>query len=514
MILPYQQHRASSSMAAPAPAPPMADRALARRTMLPALRPVELSIDTDVPPALPARSALRASHMLASPVDLKAFADATATPAGAAALLAAAGGSTPHEIYLSSEEDASSSADDFSDAESPEGEEDVVDTEGDAAKEDADADADMDMDDADEVDPDDDVIEIAAAEVVPVQQLPEERRRRSSQQQDATAKAVSVVYAGRPSIVTLSPSRATFAAAAAVPPTPTTATAPHFGGIARPPSAASSTASDAPVVIRPLGRAATDSSLGAASFASSSSSSSRRLSVASTTSARFPHPPRSSSMYMMPAPSRKPSFLNIDPFAAPPPGTSHSMDAPSIKEEDYHDDDDDTASMKATATAPAATTSSDSPPAAPRTPKTPSAMFRRGLSLVRKRSRPLLANFGAASSADHPMPPLPSSMPILHIQTAGMADARRCETPSGLQTPVSAMPFSFGAAQFAAMSRGNGSSDYLPTPLASKPVRMVSTPASTPLSPLSTSPSPPAARSSNKGRLLGFRRQSLSFRGV
>lgn len=81
------------------------------RDSLPALRlqittdPLDLYDDmspkTTAPPALPTRSALRASRVL---VPLKH--DASDPPLSPAA--------PPHEVYLSSEEDASSSADDFS----------------------------------------------------------------------------------------------------------------------------------------------------------------------------------------------------------------------------------------------------------------------------------------------------------------------------------------------------------------------------------------------------------------
>ena len=62
----------------------------------------DMSPKTTAPPALPTRSALRASRILTTPLK----GDAADPPLSPAA--------PPHEVYLSSEEDGSSSADDFS----------------------------------------------------------------------------------------------------------------------------------------------------------------------------------------------------------------------------------------------------------------------------------------------------------------------------------------------------------------------------------------------------------------
>jgi len=207
------------------------------------------------PPALPQKSALRASRLL-NAFDLK-------TPAQPAVAEA-----TPHDVYLSSEEDASSSADDFSD---------------------------YDYESESEVS--------------------ENGRRRSHED---TARVVSVVFMGRPSIVEVLPVRRSIS----------------------------------PNSIE----ARRQSSLGSLSeSASSSTISSRRMSTSSTAASSVNHtlPPRTTSVGLEMLKS-KPTFLNIDPFA------QRAYTEP-IEENDT-----------------------------PKTPKTPTAMFKKTLSLVRKRSRPML----------------------------------------------------------------------------------------------------------------------------
>jgi hypothetical protein len=360
-----------------------------RKTAPVAGAPAEMELSLDAPPALPQKSALRASRMLSGFADLK---QSTTTSTTTANTLAQA---EPHEVYLSSEEDASSSADDFSDYDS--------------------------MSEAEE----------------------ESAKRRKSQED--TARVVSVIFSGRPSIVSVSPNRAA--------------------------SPASSLESDSAPAPRPLERAATDSSLAT----SSSSSSSRRLSISSIGSMSLRHPPRTSSMYFTTGSptvggKKKPTFLNIDPYA--------STSKLPIEEEEHQESYD-------TCSSPV-----------PRTPKTPSAMFRRGLSLVKKRSRPLLSNFG-------PVEPLPATMPALQIQTS----IERTSYEPSLHTPVSAVHLPQG--------------DFHFDTFLAKPVRKVSTPVSTPIStpitpttmsPAGSTTNSPAKGSIGRGRLLGFRRQSLSLR--
>ncbi|KAJ1329300.1 hypothetical protein MN608_06033 [Microdochium nivale] len=125
------------------------------------------SSDLETPiPALPERSSLRASRLLE---DLRLDSIKSATHSF----------STSHDVYLSSEEDASSSADDFSAEE-------------------------LDLDDDD----DEDLLETPGS----ASSLPASRRSLS---REVTARVVSVVFVGRPSIVELSPKSKTFP-----PPTP------------------------------------------------------------------------------------------------------------------------------------------------------------------------------------------------------------------------------------------------------------------------------------------------------
>ncbi|KXJ92942.1 hypothetical protein Micbo1qcDRAFT_160814 [Microdochium bolleyi] len=114
-------------------------------------------------PALPQRSTLRTSKFLDN-LRLDSIKSATDSI------------STPHDVYLSSEEDASSSADDFSAEE-------------------------MDLDEDD----DDDLLESpASTSSSPVSE--------KSLSREVTARVVSVVFVGRPSIVELSPKSKTFSA--------------------------------------------------------------------------------------------------------------------------------------------------------------------------------------------------------------------------------------------------------------------------------------------------------------
>lgn len=188
----------------------------------------------------------------------------------------------PHAVYLSSEEDASSSADDFSDFECE-----------------------------------------YISEAV---QQPTGRR---GSQKD-TARVVSVIYSGKPCIVDL-PRRSM---------SPTSSESSS-----RPPSRLRRT-SILPVIDRRV-------SVGSAPSDCSMTSGSSAI-----------HPPRTSSML---PPSRlekqKPQFLSIDPFATKRDQNDDQI--PGIND------------MK--------------------TPKTPSGMFKRTLSLVKKRSRPSLNTHFSAS---------------------------------------------------------------------------------------------------------------------
>ncbi|KAF7543711.1 hypothetical protein G7Z17_g10521 [Cylindrodendrum hubeiense] len=222
-------------------------------------------------PALPEKSARRASRMLDGLIPHKLTTEDQQPPLTAQ--------SAPHEVYLSSEEDASSSADDFSDFE----------------------------------------FESSSEE------SQQSSTRRSSQED--TARVVSVVFSGKPSIVDL----------------PRRSISPSSSETSsRPPSRLRRT-STLPIIDNRR-----------SSISSSPSASSVRSSIL--------HPPRTSSML----PSHRivkprPEFLSIDPFAAK-----------TDREEEH------TGGLK--------------------TPKTPTGMFKRTLSLVKKRSKPSLnTNFSSLS---------------------------------------------------------------------------------------------------------------------
>lgn len=230
---------------------------------------------TEQAPALPEKSARRASRMmLDNIITHKLTTEDQQPPLSTQA--------APHAVYLSSEEDASSSADDFSDFECE-----------------------------------------YISEAV---QQPTGRR---GSQKD-TARVVSVIYSGKPCIVDL-PRRSM---------SPTSSESSS-----RPPSRLRRT-SILPVIDRRV-------SVGSAPSDCSMTSGSSAI-----------HPPRTSSML---PPSRlekqKPQFLSIDPFATKRDQNDDQI--PGIND------------MK--------------------TPKTPSGMFKRTLSLVKKRSRPSLNTHFSAS---------------------------------------------------------------------------------------------------------------------
>jgi hypothetical protein len=222
-----------------------------------------LAMTTGDVPALPAKSALRASRLLASMPQKK-------TPSDDQPMLPHA---APHQVYLSSEEDASSSADDFSDFE------DEIESEGEGSQ---------------------------------------KTSVRSITRED-TARMVAVIFHGKPSIVTLSPRRSISPSSSDVHQEsriPQTTTEPYF----QRPRSVSSTSS----IITPFSR-----------------------------------PPRSSSM-MAAFEKKRPHFLQIDPHAE-------------IKKE-----------QKETS----------------KTPKTPTGMILRTLSLVKKRSK---QNFHHSETLIKPM---------------------------------------------------------------------------------------------------------------
>jgi hypothetical protein len=226
-------------------------------------------------PALPARSNLRASRLL------DAF-DMKTNPAETTTLSRA----TPQEVYLSSEEDPSSSADEFSDY-----------------------DFESDIEDV---------------EKSPV-------RRKSHED---TATLISVVFVGKPSIIDLPASRRS--------------SSPSSLGEQRPTR---------------INTSATEPTLR------------RRLSVSSTSttvsSQTAPYPLRSSATLSTLLSKKKPAFLSIDPYASKSYQESEEAENGQV------------------------------------TPRTPTALLKRGMSMIRKRSKPYLRE-GVNDSRDSLATPAPS----------------------------------------------------------------------------------------------------------
>jgi hypothetical protein len=243
------------------------------RTHLDTMIPTKTTVEQA--PALPERSARRASRMLDGILSVKLPSGDQQPPLSTQ--------SAPHAVYLSSEEDASSSADDFSDFE--------------------------------------------------CESSSEESQKSSIRRgsQEDTARVVSVIFSGKPSIVDL-PRRS-------MSPSSTSSVSDTSS---RPPSRLRRT-STMPIIDHRR-----------ASICVSSS----RSSVISTSPVS--HPPRTSSM--LPSSrlvKQKPLFLNIDPFA---------------KQEEPEEE---------------------------KRPKTPTGVFKRTLSLVRKRSRPTLNTHYSSLSRDN-----------------------------------------------------------------------------------------------------------------
>ncbi|KAF4962298.1 hypothetical protein FSARC_9616 [Fusarium sarcochroum] len=266
-------------------------------TMIPSQR--QLSMQGA--PALPAKSSLRASRCLEGLLSHKI------TPEGQASF------TTPHDVYLSSEEDASSSADDFSDFEFESG--------------------------TDELQTD----------------------RRGSHED--TAKMVSVVYSGKPSMINLprrSVSPSIISDASSRP-------SSRMSTCSRPPSRLRRT-STLPVNLPVLDR---------------------RMSFCTTSSGTVLHPPRTSSMGTSRLEKQRPDFLSIDPFA--------TKVEPEVKEE---------------------------PTERPKTPKTPTGMFKRTLSLVKKRSRPSLNTQFASQSKDN-LSLFTPTLPMEQVQEEPTTDSQQ-----------------------------------------------------------------------------------------
>jgi hypothetical protein len=238
-------------------------------------------------PELPPKSALRASRMLDN-LGLKL--------GGAVEAAELAQATTPHDVYLSSEEDASSDADDFSDY-----------------------DYDSSVDD------------------------PTSPTRRSSHED--TARVVSVVFAGKPSIVDLPATRKRPISSSSLG-TTRTRSSTESSAPSKPQTTASATTED-----RPATPASTTSSRYSQSRPSKDTTPNRRSSILL-------------SEILI---KKKPPFLSIDPYAN---GSTYALDIPKALD------------------------SLEGESHAAKTPRTPTALLKgvtRSFSLVRKRSRPALS---------------------------------------------------------------------------------------------------------------------------
>ena len=307
-----------------------------QNTMAPSPKRVRTSADV---PELPQKSALRRSKLLDN-LGLKL--------GGAVEAAELAQATTPHDVYLSSEEDASSDADDFSD---------------------------YDYDSSDED--------------------PTSPTRRNSHED--TARVVSVVFAGKPSIVDLPASRKRPVSSSSM---ATTATR----------SSIYSTASIKPTTIpsaateeRPVSPAST-----------ASSQSQPRPSNAATTHRR-------SILLSEILIKKKPPFLSIDPYAN---GTTYTLGIPKALD-----------SLEGESSA--------------KTPRTPTQVLKgmtRSFSLSRKRSRPAMSAASPQSAAPRldtssDRTPLQSPATVILVEQQGHVreegeQQQQQQQPNTPQTPI------------------------------------------------------------------------------
>ncbi|SPQ21653.1 6c81bf3f-1d24-4735-8677-f4a7142642f1 [Thermothielavioides terrestris] len=255
----------------------------------------------DAIPELPPKSALRSSRMLDG-LGLKLGASIKAAELGQA--------TTPHDVYLSSEEDASSEADDFSDY-----------------------DYDSSVED------------------------PTSPTSRSSHED--TARVVSVVFSGKPSLVNLPTARKRPTSSSSL---GTSRTRSSTESSAKPPTA------------QTVGTPSKDRPATPASIASSQHSQPQLSKDASPNSRR-------SVFFAEMLKKKKPPFLSIDPYAN---GSTYALDIPKALD------------------------SLEGENLSAKPPRTPTALLKgvtRSLSLVRKRSRPNLS-----SSAQPAVPRLDTAL--------------------------------------------------------------------------------------------------------
>ncbi|ROW15472.1 hypothetical protein VPNG_02253 [Cytospora leucostoma] len=282
------------------------------------------------PPMLPQKSALRASRLLGNLVGLK-----LTMPAHPPAFK-----QTPHEEYLSSEEEASSTAGDFSDFEYDSSSDDIA-------------------------------------------PPPTNDQQKS---QETTARIVSVIFSGKPSVVDVPQNRRSIS--------PISMEArQNVSGRASP----TSNASDREVKRRSMSLSTTSSG-------------------STYTEPAVVHPPRSSSMRPPAKPEtlQKPFFLQIDPYAN---GSMYSLESRQAPKEDDEED-------------------------RPKTPRTPTQIFRgvaRSLSLMRRRSIPKMnQSFLSQSSERLPIPTSPSKRNIAEEPLVEEPKGEQEETTEVITTCVSA----------------------------------------------------------------------------
>ncbi|KLU88550.1 hypothetical protein MAPG_07535, partial [Magnaporthiopsis poae ATCC 64411] len=313
---------------------------------------------------------------------------------------------TPHDVYLSSEEDASSSADDFSD---------------------------YDWESSSEVDLSEGV-EVCEAKLAtsPTSSsgsspaVPQPRRSH-----EITARAVAVVFSGKPAIIELSSCSRRCTSASdthdnkntnypSTPTAPTESTNNLASSASSVMTAESSTAEDESHYNRPL--STRTGSLPSNNSSTSNLSFSRRMSASSASSA----PSRStadkmnrrqSSNTMLTAMLNRqqpPPFLSIDPYAN---GSTYSLNSSPARK-----------SSLSVVSPPVSARSEESPAvtpitatsaATPKTPKTPTALFKefsRSFSntLNRKRSRQSLIGISTPTSSLRETYVLSSSMPPIN----------------------------------------------------------------------------------------------------
>lgn len=317
---------------------------------------------------------------------------------------------TPHDVYLSSEEDASSSADDFSD---------------------------YDWESSSEVDLSEAGVEVCEAKLaasptsssVSSPAVPHPRRSH-----EITARAVAVVFSGKPAIIELSScsKRCTSALETnnnnnqnkdtSTPTAPTESTHTLTSSASSVMTAESSTTEDEPHYNRPL--STRTGSLPSNNSSTSNLSFSRRMSTSSASSApsrstadKVNMNRRQSSNAMLTAMLNRqqpPPFLSIDPYAN---GSTYSLNSSPARKSTLSVVSPISAGSaeSPTATSTSATTTTTAA-ATPKTPKTPTALFKefsRSFSntLNRKRSRQSLIGISTPTSSLRETYVLSSSMP-------------------------------------------------------------------------------------------------------